>query len=296
MLFAATIGCSFGGDADRVELLWGDRGQMPGQFVKPRAIAIDDDGRLYIVDMRAQIQVFTRDGEYLTGWQTPTHEFGRPSGLAIDSVGNLLVADSHYHRILVYRRDGQLTRTIGGDADAGSLTGRFGYIGDVAVDSAGNVYVAESQLRERITKLSPNGDVLKEWGGRGSEPGQFQRIRSLTFDAQDRLYVADACNHRIQVFDADGILLRVVGEPGSGPGQLSYPFDVTVDHDGSIIVCEYGNHRLQRFAADGRSMAIWGRSGRNRGELWNPWAVAIDHQKAVHVVDSNNHRVQRLRF
>src|SRR5690606_26512524 len=122
---------------------------------------------------------------------------GRPSGLGIDADGNLLVADSHYHQILTYTPDGKLLRTFGGETGQWPLTGQFGYIGDVAVDSQGNIYVAEAQQNERITKLSPRCEILHRWGGRGNEPGNFMRIRSICFDSRDQLYVADACNHRI---------------------------------------------------------------------------------------------------
>lgn len=290
-------GCGVaGGDANRVEAVVGKRGLMPGEFVKPRAAAFDPGGRLYVVDFRAQIQVFSPSGERLAGWKTPTHERGRPSGLAIDGRGRLLVADSHYHRILVYSPDGRLEETIAGDDGTGPLSGRFDYIADIAVDSAGCLYVAESQERERITKLSPDWEILKEWGGRGPEPGQFSRIRALAFDAKDRLYVADACNHRIQVFDAEGNLLRVIGEQGSGPGELDYPFDVAVAPDGSVLVCEYGNHRVQRFSPEGEPLGTWGGPGREVGALWNPWALAVDATGRVCVVDSNNHRLQFVRF
>lgn len=288
------MGCGGGGDdAAHVEAMWGKRGQMPGQFVKPRAAVIDKNDRIYLVDMRAMVQSFTLDGKLIAHWQTPTHVNGRPSGLAMDRDGRLIVVDSHYHRLLVYETNGNFIREFGND---GPLKDRFGYIGDVAVDSKGNIYVAESQQEERITKLSPDGAILAEWGGRGPEPGQFQRIRSLAFDNSDRLFVADACNHRIQVFDTDGRLIRVFGAPGEAPGQLRYPYDLAVAPDGTIVVCEYGNHRIQRFTSEGQSLGTWGSAGRQKGQLWNPWALSIDSRGRILVVDSNNHRIQVVRM
>ena len=275
---------------------------MPGQFEKPRAIAIDANDRIYLVDMRAKIQAFDADGAFLFGWQTPTHKIGRPSGLAIDHEGNLLVADSHYHQILVYDPKGKPLRALGGERELlgndidRPLIGEFGYIGDLAVDSKGNLYVAEAQLHERISKFSPDGKLLKRWGGRGPDPGQFLRIRALAFDADDRLYVADACNNRVQVFDEDGNFISVIGRRGSALGELEYPYDVVVAPDETIYVCEYGNNRVQRFTREGASLGIWGKSGRGEGELYNPWAVGVDSRGRVYVVDSNNHRVQRVIF
>lgn len=291
------LGCGvpFAGSGAVVSTL-GGRGLLPGQFVKPRAAALDAEDRLYLVDMRAMIQVFDAKGKRLAGWQTPTHEFGRPSGLAIDPQGNLVVADSHYHRLLVYAPDGRLLRTVGGDEGSAPLSGYFGYIGDVAVSQAGDWFVAESQERERITKLSPDGQIILAWGDRGADPGQFSRIRALAIREPDRLYVADACNHRVQVFDFAGSLVCVIGEQGEGSGQFAYPYDIAIGPEGNLYVCEYGNHRVQKLDPEGRPLGTWGVAGREVGQLWNPWALAVRRDGLVHVVDSNNHRIQTVRF
>src|SRR5687768_10484136 len=68
-----------------VEKVWGLRGATPGRLNRPRAIAIDKEDLLYVVDMTPQIQVFTGDGRFVRGWQTPEFEHGRPSGLAFDN-------------------------------------------------------------------------------------------------------------------------------------------------------------------------------------------------------------------
>lgn len=293
-LTTALTGCGSRLPADQVDLIIGEQGLMPGQFNKPRAIAIDQEGNLAVVDFRAMIQWLAPDGKPIIQWQTPTHQFGRPSGLGIDRSGNLLVADSHYHRVLVYDRQGNILRTYGGDEGTDPLVGRFGYIADAECDSKGNIFIAESQNAERITKISPDGKILAEWGSLGSEPGQFQRIRSMLFDSSGRLYVADACNHRIQIFDADGKFISQFGKPGSAEGEMMYPYDIALAKDGTLFVCEYGNSRVQRFNTTGQPLGIWGRPGREVGELWNPWAIGIDNADRLYVVDSNNHRIQRI--
>ncbi|MEX2316897.1 MAG: NHL repeat-containing protein [Pirellulales bacterium] len=295
LLAAALGGCGKREAGEgRVDKMWGEVGVGNGRFSKPRAIAIDKHDELYIVDMTARIQVFDADGRFLRGWQTPAHETGKPTGLSIAPDGNLLVADTHYHRVLTYTPAGELLsdQTLGGTLGQGP--GEFGFVTDAVRDAAGNYYVSEYGEWDRIQKFSPERAFIVQWGGHGSEPGQFLRPQHLELDQHGRLWVADACNHRIQVFDERGRLLTTWGTVGGEPGQLYYPYCLVLDGAGHVYVCEFGNHRVQKFTVDGQSVACWGGEGRSPGKLYNPWALALDSRGRVHVLDSNNHRVQRI--
>jgi DNA-binding beta-propeller fold protein YncE len=290
----AMAGCN-GMTPWRPEAVWGVHGTRPGWLHKPRAAAFDGDNHLYLADLTDRIQVFDRDGHYLRGWRTPDFNVDGPSGLTVDRQGRLLVADTHFYRVLVYSPEGKILFQIG-DGVQGTTPGRFGYPTDVVVDRAGNFYVGDYGDNDRVQVFSPEGKWLRQWGGHGYAPGQFLRPRALAIDDRDRIYVADSCNHRIQVFDTQGKLLNVWGTRGSAPGELSYPYDLAIGPDGALYVCEYGNHRVQKFSLDGRSLGVWGGPGREPGELYNPFALAVDHTGAVSVIDSNNHRVQRFRM
>lgn len=296
MALAALPGCNSPGcpEFGSLDEVWGRRGLADGRFQKPRAIAVDAQDRLYVVDMTARIQVFTAEGKFLRGWSTPVHVAGRPTGLSIDRQGRVLVPDTHYFRVLIYSPQGELLQTIGGVNGPGP--GEFGFVTDVAEDSRGNLYVSEYGEWDRIQKFDSQGRYLLEWGGHGSEPGQFVRPQSIAIDARDRLWVADACNHRIQVFDPSGKLLTLFGSQGAGLGQLCYPYGLAFDTEENLYVCEFGNHRVQKFAPDGRPLGCWGRHGRQPGELFAPWGVVVDQQDRLHVLDTMNHRVQRVRL
>ncbi|MBX6313404.1 MAG: hypothetical protein IRY99_10885 [Isosphaeraceae bacterium] len=286
-------GCDL--DGSEPELIWGVHGTREGWLHKPRVAAFDENDELYIADLTDRIQVFDRDGKFLRCWRTPGLNVDGPSGLTVDRYGRLLVADTHFYRVLVYDRYGQILMQIG-DGVQGSTPGRFGYPTDVVVDRQGNFYVSDYGENDRIQVFSPEGKWLRQWGGCGSEPGQFLKPRALAIDEEDRIYVADSCNHRIQVFDTSGKLLRVWGSRGSGPGQMAYPYDVALGPDGAVYVVEYGNSRVQKFRRDGQSLGLWGGPGRGPGQLNNPFALAVDRRGAVSVIDSNNHRVQRFRM
>ncbi len=283
-------------DSGRVEAVWGRSGITDGRFEIPRAITIDRDQRLYIVDKTARIQVFKTDGTFLRSWSTPDHANGKPTGLSIDGDGNLMVADTHYFHVLVYSPEGKLLKTLGGKK--GEKPGEFGFVTGTAQDSRGNLYVSEYGEYDRIQKFTPEGQFLLQWGGHGSEPGQFVRPQKIVFDEAEHLWVTDAGNHRIQVFDTQGKLLRSWGKEGKDPGELYYPYDIVLAPHDTLYICEYGNHRVQKFTRDGHSLGCWGHEGRGRepGELYNPWGLARDNEGKLYVLDTNNNRVQCVRF
>jgi DNA-binding beta-propeller fold protein YncE len=288
-------GCGAIGTASRPEAVWGIQGTRDGWLMKPRVAAFDHEDHLYLADLTDRIQVFDRDGKFLRAWRMPALNVDGPSGLYVDREGEVVVADTHFYRVMIYDRQGRLLRQIG-DGVQGTEPGRFGYVTDVVRDRAGRFYVSEYGENDRVQVFEPDGTFVTQWGGYGYEAGEFRRPRALAIDRNDHIYVADSGNHRIQVFDTSGKLLRSWGTRGPEVGQLSFPFDVALDQNDDLYVCEYGNQRVQKFRADGTPLGVWGRAGRAEGELANPWALAVDSTGAVSVVDSGNHRVQRVRL
>lgn len=286
------------GELGRLNKTWGSMGSSDGLFQKPRAMAIDDQDRLFIVDKAARIQVFDRDGEFSHGWKTPKWQFGKPTGLSFDNEGNLMVADTHYYRILFYTPEGKLLpeKTIGGNEGQGP--GEFGWVTDCVQDSKGNFYISEYGELDRIHKFSPDREFLWSWGGHGEELDQFMRPANLAIDENDHLWVVDACNHRVLVYDVSGDSQKIVrhwGKEGSNLGDLRYPYDIVLDGE-FVYICEFGNSRVQKFTRDGTYVSHWGVEGRGEGELYNPWAIVKDSKNQMHILDTYNQRVHRIRL
>lgn len=284
---------------DRVEVI-GTHGVGVGQFNQPRSLAIDDKDRLYVVDMTGRVQRFSPAGAFQLLWQMPELTNGRPKGMGRDWEGNIIVVEPHYQRLNHFTTTGQLLDQWG---QKGTNFGQFWMPRDVAVDSRHEIFVSEYGVVERIQKFvfrtadgKPRGmpTCVLSFGRPGTGPGEFNRAEGLCMDSHDRLYVADSCNHRIQVFTADGKFLRAHGKPGSGLGELSYPYAIYVDAAGRQYVSEFGNSRVQVFDADDRPIEIIGGPGSDPGQFNNPWGLAMDSQGDLYVVDSQNHRVQKL--
>ncbi len=277
----------------RPDIIFGDRGLGPGQFVYPRAIALAPDGCVFVVDKTARIQRFGLDGEFETCWQMPEWQAGKPVGLTVDDRGRLFVADTHYHRVMIFDRDGH---ELGRFGEKGTGDEQFDLPTSVALGHDGQIYVGEYGINDRISRFTPDFKFIGAFG-REDMPGEgLLRPESVVVDGDGTLWVADACRHRICHFDPDGRLLSTFGTPGREPGQLQYPYDLAFCPDGTILVCEFGNNRLQRFDREGHSLETWGDTGREPGQLLAPWGVVVNRDGRVYVVDSGNNRVQVFRM
>ena len=256
--------------------VFGGRGTQEGRFSKPRALALSPDNHLYVVDMTGRIQVFDLTGKFLSAFRTPQIEAGKPTGLGFTPEGNLLVADTHYHRILCYSPEGKLILKFG---EYGTAPHQFIYVTDAAASRDGFYYITHysgaSGRYDRVQKFDSSGHFIKAWGQGGHAKGEFDRPMSVAIDKEGNLLVCDACNHRIQKFDSQGNFLGQWGEPGSYKDQLSYPYGIAIGPDQCIYVSEFGNNRIQKFSPDGKSLGCFGIAGRFAGMFANPWDLAI---------------------
>ena len=275
----------------RVEII-GTHGTGLGQFNKPRSLALDRDDNLYVVDMTGRVQKFSTNGAFLLSWQMPQTDLGKPKGMSRDAAGHIVVVEPHYQRVNHFTTEGRLVAQWG---VRGTNVGELALPRAVAVNARGDLFVSEYTTVDRVQGFTAQGHrPFLCLGQPGTDDGEFNRAEGLGLDAQGRLYVADSCNHRLQIFSPAGQWLKSYGRAGQGPGELSYPYDVCVDPEGRQYVCEFGNSRVQIFDGQNRSLEILGRVGSAPGQFHNPWSLALDSQGNLYVADAGNHRVQKF--
>ena len=265
----------------------------------PFGVAVGNPGIIYVAD-RLNDRVVMRDASGTwsvlsngvgTGLGQFTHVgvAGGPAGIAVDSSGNLYVADWGNHR--VQKRDSGGNWTAWGAqpwGTSGSNLGEFNNPTGVAVDNAGNVYVADT-TNNRIQKRDTSG-VWTAWSDYNWVPGGFFGPKGVAVDVAGNIYVADQSNNKIQLRDTSGVW-SIIATAGSTPGLFNNPTQAAVDSAGNVYVSDTYNYRGQRRDAAG-AWTAWGSAGGNSDQFDTPEGMAVDPAGNVYVADTMNNRIQ----
>jgi len=261
----------------------GGAGADEGQFDSPAAIAVDASGNVFVADTgNGRIEKFSPTGAFLAsiGTKGSGHgQFSEPSGIAIDRDGNIYVAEiGSKHRVQKLGPDGTFI--------AEWAPGLYGPR-RIAIGPDDSIYVDDSG-RNRIVKFSPDGQVLASWGSEGSGEGQFKGVSSVAVDpANNKVYVADPLNSRIQVFDSNGKFLTKWAVPEWGQ-TLGFE-DLAVDSQ---------KGRLYASSAHMNSVLVFDLNGTRIGNLTPklpdkleaPSALALTDRK-LYVLNMTGNRV-----
>ncbi|HEX6303313.1 MAG TPA: 6-bladed beta-propeller [Anaerolineales bacterium] len=273
----------------------------------PRGVAVDGSF-IYVADANNhRVQIFDRTTytyqDTLGSWGSGQYEFNMPRDVAVDSSGNLFVADSLNYRVQKFNNSLAYALTIG-TTGVPYVTDGYHYNTPraVAVDASGNIAIVEDEGRgHRLIKLDAGGvpqftvGVPGVWG---DDNEHFNDARGVAFDAEGNLYVADSANHRIQIFGSDGAWKARLGTGwGTGNYEFNVPLSVAIDSNGYIYVADAGNYRVQIYDSDRvyvGTIGVTGVSGTDNDHLYSPWGVAVDANGNVYVADTLLHRVQKF--
>ena len=309
------------------------------QLDVPEGVAVDGSGNLYIADKlnnrirRVDISgiITTIVGTGVRGFRGDggpaiAAQLNLPGKIAVDSAGNLYIADSFNHRVRQVDRFGNIS-TIAGTGGEGysgdggpAIAAQLNYPQGLALDGAGNLYIADSG-NGRIRRVDASG-AIRTIAGTGEEglsgdggpaiAAQLNYPQGLALDGAGNLYIADSGNGRIRRVDASGAIRTIAGtgeEGSSGDGgpavaaQLKFPSGVAVDSSGNVYIADWGNHRIRRIDSSGTITTIAGTGGSGSSgdggpavaaQLNLPQGVAADGNGNLYIADTENHRIRRV--
>jgi iron(III) transport system ATP-binding protein len=251
----------------------------------PRSLCVSTNGELVVLDTIGRVLVYDPTGTLARKWSMPETSVGRPEGIVELRDGSILVADTHYHRLVRFTAAGAVIDMWGG---IGEGPGEFIYPVAVTQGPDGLIYVAEYGGNDRIQVFTEAGEVVRSFGGFGTGEGDFQRCSGLAF-LEGHLYVADAINNRVQVYTPEGTLVASHTKPGGVP--LRFPYDIAETPSGELAVIEYSAGRICLMRADGSVIGHYGRTGRDEGAFATPWGIAAGADGRIFVADTGNHRI-----
>jgi len=281
------------------------RAQFPNDWspTEVNCLVVDSKDRLYAFNTgEYPVTVFDGEGRLLSIWG---HDFVTHShGACIASDDIIFYADDGNHTVSKLTLDGKVLMTLG-ERDKPSDTGYtlvsetgepihvleaiktvkrggppFNAPTDVAISSTGDIFVSDGYGNARVHKFSPDGKLLKSWGEPGGGPSQFFVPHAIAIDAQDRVFVADRHNNRIQIFDTEGNYLDEWTQ------DIELPTDIFIDKEQKVYVTDL-LPRISIFDINGKLLAQWGNEGTPEDNplMVTLHSIAVDSRGDIYVAE-----------
>jgi DNA-binding beta-propeller fold protein YncE len=256
-----------------------------GGINSPWGVATTCRGEVVVTEWgRHCVSVYSPSGDNVQSFGTKGSglgQFEHPYGVAVDGVGNILVADCGNRRIQKF--DQFFTPVHTGDSGLLQVIKPTG----IAFNTFNNkVYVVDTGS-SNVIMLNSDLTLSGTFGN-----GLFVSPYGIACDRTGKVYVTDSQNHCIHIFTPKGEHLGMFGRRGQGRGELDKPFGVTVDSSGMVYVSEWGSHRVSVFNSEGRFVTSFGKRGEGPGEFEHPRGLAVDDCGVVYVCDRKNGHVQ----
>jgi DNA-binding beta-propeller fold protein YncE len=218
-----------------------------------------------------------------------TAALGKPYAVHVDRKGRVFVADSAWHKVLVFDEPGKDFFILGTDGPGVLLNPR-----GVTTDADGRIYVTDVS-QNRLVVYNGRGDFQLAMGLHG----QLDKpVGVAVNDALKRVYVVSTGStatqsHKVTVFDAaTGNLLFEFGGRGVEDGKLNFPTNIAVDAGGKVYVMDSFNFRVQIFDADGKFLSKFGGVGTGFGQFSKPKGIGVDSEGHIYVSDAAFNNVQ----
>ena len=279
----------------------------------------------------AQLLEFAADGKFLREIGKNLYAWSYAHAVKIDKDDNIWAIDKGSDMIVKFNREGHVEMVFGRKKEASdeaapwtrvnpprpAVNGQFRQPTDVTWDAAGDIFISDGYINSRVAKYDKNGDWVKQWGERGTKPGEFSTPHSIAADLQGNIYVADRGNRRIQVFDTSGAFLREIKidvpvPPGAMPwmGNPISPEQAAAQSGAPWAICItplstagptqylYSSDgfpgRVYKLSLDGKVLGVMGSSGRQLKQFGWIHEMACPSENVLYVAEILNWRVQKL--
>jgi len=296
-------------------------------FNSPTGVAVDAAGNIFVADYGNNLIreitpggiVSTFAGSGFAGRNDATGllaSFAQPTGIAIDKLGNLFVADAGNGRIREITSAGVVT-TVAGTDSTGAINGAdtsatfFDPLG-VAVSGSGNVYVADAG--NNLIRLISGGSVSTFAGilntGTSTTLSPFNNPTGVALDALGNVFVANYLDNNIMKVTPAGLVSIYAGSPtgdsgaNNGPAANAtffYPNNVAVDKDNNVYVSDGVNNMIRKITPDGTVSTLAGSGATGaidstgvNASFNGPSGLAVDAAGNVYVADSNNNLIRKI--
>jgi sugar lactone lactonase YvrE len=316
---------------------------LNAQLGNPQAVAADADGNLLIADSgNCRIRRITGADPLITtvagngdcafygdGGAAAESALSLARGVAVDSAGNVLIADSDNYRVRRMDANTGTISTVGGNGES-ALLGDNGpatqavinYPLVITFDGNGNLYVGDSDNRVRRIDASSGLIASVAGGGPTGDIGDGQPATAanvwapsgLAFDRSGNLYIADTGHARVRKVDVEtGVITTVAGtgeEGFSGDGgpalqaTLSMPRNLAIDADGNLFIADDGNLRIRKVNLATGVITTWAGNGirgfsgdggpASLASVSAAWNFVLDPTGNLYLADYDNARIRRV--
>jgi streptogramin lyase len=276
----------------------------------------------------AQLLEFDKNGKFLREIGKNLYAWSYAHTVRIDRHDDIWVQDKGSDVVVRFSPQGRVKMVFGRKPEASDenahpleharpplppIDGQFRQVTDVAWDSQENIYISDGYINARIAKYDAEGNWIGSFGEPGSEPGQFNTLHSLVIDDQDRLYVADRGNARIQVLDTDGKVLKIieidVPAPPNAPVAIGnrpaennntmkpgspWAICITPGPTQYLYVADAYPGRIYKLDLDGHVLGWLGGTGKTLKKFGWIHELACPAENELYVAELLNWRAQKL--
>jgi streptogramin lyase len=309
-------------------------------------IAVNSKGHVFVLSRgnttgpaygaaAAQLLEFDPQGKFLREIGHNLYAWAYAHSVRVDAHDNVWIVDKGSDMVVRFDPAGRVDRVFGRKPEASDeeahplahpkpplppMDGLFRQVTDVTWDSDDNVYISDGYINSRVAKYDRNGDWVGSWGEPGSGPGQFNTPHSIVSDHQNRIYVADRGNRRIQVFDPQGKLLNTIridvpaprnpavlignrpseeagaGDAGGATMRPGAPWALCITPGPTqyLYASDAYPGRIYKLSLDGRVLGWLGSAGRVPGKFGWIHGLSCPSENELYVAELLNWRVQKL--